>query len=96
MTNKEKSVKFYYLILLLAVVTQAVFTVVRLGQTVCYQHYIHQFQTQKNQLIKKNSQLDQQIGSELSLVATKHQLQEDYTSINQPILITADAKVALR
>jgi hypothetical protein len=96
MKIKAHPAKLYYLVLFLAVVSQAIFTVVRLGQTVCYQDRINQLQAQKNQLIKNSNKLDQKLGSELSLVATQNSLQPEFEPIKQPIVIDTEATVALR
>jgi hypothetical protein len=93
---KHQLAKIYYLIALLAVVSQAVLTVFRLGQTVNYQHQIHQLQQRKQSLVKKHNQLNQQLGTELSLVKTQVGLNQDYQAIEQPVVIaTQDQTLAL-
>ncbi len=96
MKIKAHPVKLYYIVLFVAVVSQAIFTVLRLGQTVCYQDRINQLQAQKNQLIQTSNELDQKLGSELSLVATHDNLQPKFEPIDQPIVIDSEAIVALR
>lgn len=92
----KKTVKIYYLLLLVVMVFQAVTTVFKLSKTVCYQDRINKLQQQKVSLELQAQQLDKQISQELSLTHNQLSLSSEYQPISEPIVITNTETVALK
>ncbi len=94
--SRKKTVCFYYLLVLTTVITQSIFSCVRLGQTVSYQHKLNFLEEQKTSLQKEKEERIAQLSQSNSLIANQLLLEEGYAPISSPLVISSHDTIALR
>ncbi len=94
--SKEKSISIYYLIVLSVVVIQTIFSCVRLGQTVSYQHKLNYLEKKKISLQREKEEKISQLSQLNSLLANQMSLEDNYLPISSPIVISSRDTIALR
>lgn len=96
MTKSTKLYKIYYLFLGLLLLGQAFITVLKLGQTVRYQHRISQLQQQKTKLLNRQQEIEGELNLTSSLALNQAEVGQEYTQIDSPLQLTADQVLALK
>lgn len=94
--NTKKIVRYYYLVLGFALITQAVTTCVKLGQTISYNHRLQAITVEKQQLQREYELKQVELSAANSLLANKINLDDSYSAISSPIVISAQETLALR
>lgn len=94
--SKERTIGIYYLIVLSVVVIQTIFSCVRLGQTVSYQHKLSYLEKQKVSLQREKEKKITQLSQLKSLLANQISLEDNYSPITSPIVISSRDTIALR
>ncbi len=94
--NTKKIIRSYYLLLAFALVSQAVITCVKLGQTISYNHRLQAITVEKQQLQREYELKQVELSAANSLLANKIELDQGYVPISSPIVISAQETLALR
>lgn len=92
----KPGIKLYYALIVLVLLFQTLATVIKLSQTIAYQHRISALQTQKQQLIQQNEEVEVQLGKLNSLVAVKEKAVTQYIPISAVVVLPADQSLALK
>lgn len=94
--KKNKIIKTYYIFLLALVVTQAISTVFGLSQTIYYQKQLNRLESKHRSLLIESIKLEKELSQELSLSSNTQTATKEFESIQKPLVIKADHRVALR
>jgi hypothetical protein len=92
----KKIVKFYYLILILVVASQAIYTVYRLSGTTGQGKKISQLQQEQLALEKELQVLQEERFAQFSLTNLADTQTDGYQAISEPIILSAVESVASR
>lgn len=95
-TKTTKIIKFYYAVLGFVLITQAVLTCVKLGQNVSYQHKLQALSSHNKNLQREVETKQAILSSTNSLLAIQNELDETYTTISSPIIISGHETLALK
>ncbi|HEX9817694.1 MAG TPA: hypothetical protein VGA89_02270 [Patescibacteria group bacterium] len=91
----KKFIKLYYLLLILLISSQAIFTVYRLSGTISQGKKLSQLQRQQTEMEEELRILEEKHFSQNSLTRLASQT-EDYWPIQKPIVLTKGESVASR
>lgn len=94
--SRKKTICLYYLSILTVVIAQSIFSCVRLGQTVSYQHKLNFLENQKASLQKEKESKIAQLSQSNSLIANQLLIDEGYSPISSPLVISSHDTIALR
>jgi len=94
--SRKKTIYFYYLLVLTVIIAQSIFSCVRLGQTVSYQHKLNFLENQKVSLQKEKEEKIAKLSQIDSLLANQLTLDESYSPISSALVISKHDTIALK
>ncbi|OGJ38636.1 MAG: hypothetical protein A2383_00125 [Candidatus Pacebacteria bacterium RIFOXYB1_FULL_39_46] len=92
----KKIIKFYYLILILVIASQAIYTVYRLSGTVGQGKKLSQLQQQQTIFEEELQILQEKRSTQFSLTKLAETRTADYLTIGKPIILNNTESVASR